>query len=108
MSPRYAHHTELRPTSSMLLRSFLLFVVLAPTAVAADPPVDYARDVKPVLQARCYACHGALKQKSKLRLDSGEFIRKGGSRGPAIVPGQSAGSLLIARVTDVDEASRMP
>ena len=41
---------------------------LAP-AVAAEP-VDYLRDIKPILRERCYACHGALKQKAKLRLDT--------------------------------------
>src|SRR5262249_37941276 len=96
------------PTSSMLFRSLLLFSVFASTAITADRPVDYSRDVKPVLQARCYACHGALKQNSKLRLDSGEFIRKGGSHGPVVVPGKSAQRLLIERVSEADEESRMP
>ena len=34
---------------------------------AAGEPVDYLRDVKPVLKARCYSCHGSLQQKAKLR-----------------------------------------
>ena len=32
--------------------------------------VDYAKDIKPLLKERCYACHGALKQKAGLRLDT--------------------------------------
>jgi hypothetical protein len=83
-----------------------LLAVAAP--LDAAEPVNYLRDVKPVLQARCYACHGALKQKSKLRLDTAAFARKGGRRGPAVVPGKVADSLLIERVADTDEASRMP
>ena len=35
--------------------------------VMAQMPVDYVRDVKPILKERCYACHGALKQESGLR-----------------------------------------
>ena len=39
------------------------------TAFAAD--VDYVREIKPLLVAKCAACHGALKQESNLRLDAG-------------------------------------
>ena len=51
-------------------------------AMAADP-VDYATRIKPILVAHCYACHGALKQESGLRLDTGALVRKGGESGPA-------------------------
>src|SRR5262249_43055438 len=78
----------------------------APAARAADQ-ADYLRDVKPILSARCYPCHGALRQKAKLRLDTGALIRKGGRSGPAVVPGKSAASLLIDAVTGKDRA-RMP
>jgi hypothetical protein len=85
-----------------------LVLTLTTTAVAADRKVDYVRDVKPLLQERCFACHGALKQNAKLRLDSGELIRKGGSSGPAVVPGKAGESLLIEKVSEHDEAARMP
>ena len=52
--------------------------LLLVSRLAAAEPVDYARDVKPVLKERCYACHGALRQKAKLRLDAGALLRKGG------------------------------
>ena len=51
--------------------------------------VDYVRDIKPVLSKRCYACHGALKQKAGLRLDTAAFMKKGGDSGPAVVAGQA-------------------
>jgi len=54
------------------LRILPLFAVLlfsAPPASTAAEPVDYLRDVKPLLTARCYACHSALKQESELRPD---------------------------------------
>jgi len=70
--------------------------------------VDYARDVKPVLRERCFACHGALKQKAKLRVDTAESSLRGGKSGAAIVPGASAKSLLIARVSASDPDERMP
>src|SRR5262249_27525028 len=83
----------------MRLSALLLMAgVLVPAARAADP-VDYLRDVKPILSGRCYACHGALQQKRGLRLDNAALIRKGGKSGPAIVPGKSEESLLIEAVT---------
>jgi hypothetical protein len=80
--------------------------VCAVSASAAD--VEYIRDVKPVLRARCFACHGALKQESSLRLDTAESMRRGGEGGPVIVPGDAAASELIARVSAGDLSSRMP
>jgi hypothetical protein len=80
---------------------------LALPAVAADK-VDYLRDVKPVLVARCYACHGALKQEGKLRLDTAEFIKKGGKHGPAIVAGKPAASLLLKKISAASLDERMP
>jgi hypothetical protein len=60
---------------------------------------DYAKDVEPVLRARCYACHGPAQQISGLRLDLKADAMKGGYSGPVIVAGNSAGSKLIQRVT---------
>jgi mono/diheme cytochrome c family protein len=82
--------------------------LLIASLAAADQPVDYARDVKHLLQERCFACHGALKQQGKLRLDSGGLIRKGGKSGPIVVPGKAVESRLIERVSDPDEGTRMP
>src|SRR5262249_34284214 len=64
--------------------------------------------IKPVLKERCFACHGSLKQRAKLRLDAATLIRKGGRHGPAIKPGDAEGSLLIERIADAEEATRMP
>ncbi len=66
--------------------------------------VDYLHDVKPVLKARCYACHGALKQEASLRLDTIVSMRKGSDSGNVIDPD---GSILLERVT-AGEGERMP
>ena len=67
----------------------------------------YLAEVKPLLAAKCYACHGALKQEGGLRLDASTLIARGGDSGPAVVPGESDASLLVARV-GADDAQRMP
>ncbi len=86
-------------------------VLLLPSVVtltAAQSSPDYLREVKPLLEHKCYACHGGLKQKAGLRLDTAVNIRKGGKNGPAIVLGKPNESLLIRKVSEADEAKRMP
>lgn len=63
---------------------------------AAD--VDYLKQVKPLLTAKCVACHGGLRQKGKLRLDTAKYIAQGGESGLAIVVGDSHKSTLIEAV----------
>jgi hypothetical protein len=82
-------------------------LLLTPPAFAADP-VDYLRDVKPILAARCSACHGPDKQRSGLRLDTAAAVLKGGNSGPAVVPGKSGSSRLIQAVTGAADVPAMP
>ncbi len=91
------------PLASALALAFLIAV---PMTAAADG-IDYLREVKPLLTARCYACHGGLKQRGELRLDTAVSIRRGGRDGPAIVPGKSGESLLLERVQRTGKG-RMP
>ena len=81
-------------------------LLLSVSASAAD--VDYLRDVKPLLAQKCFACHGALKQESGLRLDTAASIRTGGDNGAAIVAGKPTDSLLLTRVSASDAETRMP
>ena len=88
--------------------SVLLAVsVLCITASADEPnapaPEDiefFEKKVRPVLAARCYACHSnrAKAIKAGLKVDSREALLTGGDTGPAIVPGKPAESLLIAAI----------
>ncbi len=93
--------------------------LLAATAVADDdddvelPPaatrqVDFARDVAPILERDCQRCHGAKKHKAGLSLHDPKKAMAGGDSGPAIVPGESAESLLIEAVARIDESTAMP
>jgi hypothetical protein len=86
----------------------LCLLLTSSVGSAADPAIDFLRDVKPLLEKRCIACHGALKQQSDLRLDTGAAIRNGGTEGPAVVPGDAAASLIIERVSASDASIRMP
>ena len=61
--------------------------------------VDYFKEVKPLLEAKCYSCHQGGKAKGGLRLDLHEAALKGGkSDGAAVTPGDVEGSSLIYRI----------
>ena len=61
---------------------------------SADRDVDFARDIRPILEANCNQCHGADQSMNGLRLDTREAALKGGQSGPAILPGDGSSSLL--------------
>lgn len=63
--------------------------------------------VRPLLAANCASCHGAAQQLGGLRLDSRAALLKGGTRGPAVVAGDPARSLLVQAVHH-DGALKMP
>src|SRR5262249_26330864 len=71
-------------------------------------PVDYARDIKPLLAARCTKCHGPSRHKAGLRLDSTAAIRKGSDSGAVIIPKDAGHSLLIAVISGGADVPRMP
>ena len=77
---------------------------------AATRPVDFAKDIEPLLAHNCHSCHGAKKQESALRLDSRADALKGGElfEGRAIVPGKSAESVLVQAVAHVHPDLKMP
>jgi hypothetical protein len=86
----------------------LLGVILFSFAPGALAQVDFARDVEPVLHTRCYMCHGASVQMNGLRLDRKEAALQGSHAGPVIVPGDSAASSIIERITSDKDGYRMP
>lgn len=77
-------------------------------AKATDAAPDYARDVKPLLTRKCYACHGALKQSGGLRLDTRGVMLTGGDSGAAVVPQNAEKSLLLSAVRGDGDIEQMP
>jgi hypothetical protein len=75
---------------------------------AAEKPVDFSRDVRPILATRCYSCHGEKQQESGFRLDRREAALRGGENGVDIVPGKSSKSNLVQRISAADATIRMP
>lgn len=71
--------------------------------------VVYTDIIQPILQSKCYNCHGPVKQKAKLRLDEPSFIDKGGEDGKVINAGKAGESELIIRMLlPLDNEDHMP
>jgi uncharacterized membrane protein len=69
----------------------------------------YQDVVKPILETKCYSCHGANKQKGKLRMDDSLALMKGGKDGEIIEPHDAANSEMIKRLLlPVDNEDHMP
>jgi len=91
----------------VVVRMLCMLVVAVVFSHGQSVADDYLEDVKPVLKARCYACHGALKQESDLRLDTAASIRNRPDS-PIVDVKQVAGSELLVRVMSKDDDIRMP
>src|SRR5205085_8352119 len=70
--------------------------------------IDFMQDIQPILSARCYSCHGPDKEENDLRWDNQASALKGGSSGPAIIPGKSAESRVIHLVSGLEKDLIMP
>ena len=83
----------------------LIFAVLpAPPTFAADKPVDFAKDILPVLSDKCFVCHGPdTKDEDQLRLDSAEGATADRGGYQAINPKEPAKSELLKRILSTDE-----
>lgn len=108
-----------RPMTPCLLRCVFvtglltsgLATSLAQESPSAAPTVDFAREVRPILVDHCFRCHGVDEsdRQSGLRLDEREAALAGGESGePAIVPGTSQKSAMMARILSEDPDLVMP
>ncbi len=88
------------------LTSLLVAFLFTASTVGAGPPiaidtiqradaVAFDREILPILQKNCLACHSASEKQGELVLESPQAILKGGDTGPAVVAGRGAESLLI-------------
>jgi hypothetical protein len=88
-----------------------LIVCLFAGRAAASPPADttfFEKNIRPVLAARCYECHGSAKVRGGLRVDSRTALLRGGDRGPALQPGKPDESLLVHAIRHDGEVKMPP
>jgi WD40 repeat protein len=103
-----------------ILIGLLLF--LTPSVQAADAPtksipiakikhagpVDFEREVLPILKNNCVACHNQTKPKGGLVLETPQMILKGGDAGPAVIAKKPRESLLLKAAAHQDPELIMP
>lgn len=94
-------YSSVRYVDITMIRWFLVF------AVPAFAAVDFSREVHPILTARCGACHTGERGQGGLAVNTRSELLRGGTSGPAVIPGKGAGSLLIQRITG-EKPPRMP
>ena len=92
----------------MSARPALTLLCAAVAALPAAEPVEFNRNIRPILSDNCFACHGhdASHRKAKLRLD----VREAALAKEAFVPGKPEASELVKRLflTDPDEVMPPP
>lgn len=81
---------------------------ITPEEAKLGRPVEFERDVYPILQANCIACHNLAKSESDLNLEDTAAIMKGGSAGPSIVPGKPDESYLYQVAARMEEPAMPP
>ena len=115
-NPSRSLYRQSKSTTGLLTALPLLGVPLLvaaqpkPAVVKSAPPVDFNRDIRPILSANCFSCHGQDpgKRQANLRLDlrEGAIAARGTNR--AVVPGRPDQSTLIARINASNALQVMP
>jgi len=70
--------------------------------------LTYAKDIRPLLEASCFRCHGEQRAKGGLKLTTLNNVLNGGEDGKVVVPGDSKKSLLVIAAAQIDEETAMP
>ncbi|MCP3694015.1 MAG: DUF1549 domain-containing protein, partial [Planctomycetaceae bacterium] len=101
------------PGLSWVLLFVLVTIALSGTIVSAaeEKPIDFSRDILPLLSETCFKCHGPdqANREAGLRLDKHEgALAKLESGKTALVPGKSGESSIYQRITSKDPELRMP
>ncbi len=93
------------PPAPALVKSAAIATKTRPAA----NPVDFARDIQPVLERSCVACHGGERPKGGFQITHRAALIRGGNRGGAmVIPGKAGASPLLSLVQDQVEDLEMP
>src|SRR6056297_568325 len=76
--------------------------------VQRDTPVDFEKEILPILRRNCLACHSSTNSENDLILETPQTILKGGIEGPAVVAGKSSDSLLFTTAAHIEESFMPP
>ena len=106
------HQCRINTNGFRLLMPYIGGFVLGLAATVSSltaAEVDFETEVLPILEERCFHCHGEDEQESALRLDSRTGMLRGGDSGlAAVVAGKPEESYLLELVRHLDEGMEMP
>jgi hypothetical protein len=126
MDSGFPHHRDSWISAAATSWAVLALTRVLPVGPASDKPaaapqrpqaqtpkdvkkIDFAQQIKPLLERSCTACHSGEKPRGLFRIDSRDAILKGGASGTAaVVPGHSEKSPLIYYVSSQVPDSEMP
>lgn len=93
-----------------MLRSSLFFALFAPLAGGVAAPVDFSKQIRPILSENCFFCHGPdeAKREAGLRLDDEAAAKASNDGVIAVVPGNPEKSALLQRIITTDASEVMP
>ncbi|MEX2170316.1 MAG: PSD1 and planctomycete cytochrome C domain-containing protein [Pirellulales bacterium] len=88
----------------------LLAAIGGPLVARGASPIEFNRDVRPILADKCFACHGpdSASREADLRLDLEEQAKADRGGYAAVVPKNIDESALVQRITSEEESERMP
>src|SRR4029077_18295300 len=100
-------------TTEEVARNFAAGVPAAVNYAALLPPpisqpVDFVKDVQPLLRKHCFECHAAGNEEGGVNLGIRQRVLEGGDHGPVLMAGDSANSRLIHLVAALDKQEVMP
>lgn len=88
--------------------TLLVLHVVVSIQFASAEPVDFGRDVAPILERRCLSCHNDRDRRGELSLQSARSTSQGGESGEVIVPGDPQSSYLLDLLMPADGTAEMP
>ncbi|SVD91890.1 uncharacterized protein METZ01_LOCUS444744, partial [marine metagenome] len=92
-----------------MIRSRIILLTIGLLFALKAGAIDFSKEIQPLLAERCFKCHGEKKRKGGLRLTNRrDALTPGDSGKAAVVPGNSATSLLIRKISSRDPKEQMP
>jgi len=77
-------------------------------AASQTEGVTFAKDIQPLFKASCVQCHNEKRAKAQLNLTTLEGVMKGTKQGSIVTAGDSANSLLVKAISQLDPETAMP
>lgn len=92
-----------------MIRSRIILLTIGLLFAHKAGAIDFPKEIQPLLAKYCFECHGEKKRKGGLRLTNKRDALAPGDSGKAtIVPGDSAASLIIKKISSTEPKEQMP